>query len=207
VWRDEARGIGKSQETEDLADVISDDDQAEKSVLDLTTSDHATSSRVASRSSSPLASSRPPSPASSNNMPLDDDIDIDAFVREEEERAAALAAQTAVLKAKHVYGKSAEGDEGIIDEDELMWEELDNFNDTTKSPAAPAAETALTIPSQATHNLSAANLFDEDEEMVDAVPETENVLQPPSADIPQPTTAAAVATTTRDDDDWDEMYL
>jgi len=207
VWRDEARGIvhdSKLQDTEGIAGSISDDDHVENSGNDINAEDinHnlplRTPQAPSETPSSPVPS-RPPSSASEpDSTTFGEDFDIDAFVREEEERAAALATQTAATIAKYTYGKGKGREGGSMDEDEMMWDELQGSNDV--EPPKEPAETFTDRPQAS--NKSAANLFDDDEDMWDAVDQSEVVSQPASTKISQVPLAVQ-----SHDDDWDEMYL
>ena len=187
VWRDEARGLANDRPI----DLSSDDEGRDISKTADNSSGHPPSEPLpSSGAASPITTSpiptRPPSSAS-EHASVDDDFDIDAFIRSEADHAVSQPAPPASApKAKHTYGRLKEHP-GLTAEDETMWDELVG----DEPVLAPTAKPPGAVPAE--------RLFDEDEDMWDVVREMEKESPPPVTGTEQ------VALT--NDDDWDEMYL
>lgn len=137
-------------------------------------------------SSSPAAS-RPPSSATD----FDDDFDMDAVIREEEERSAkeraTSSAQIAQLKT-NVQSRAAE------DEDEALWNMFDDIP-ASKPPTRPP--------------LTSVNVnTDEDEDMWDVVQALENESAPPKASVPPEAIGEPMIETSigEAEEGWDDVY-
>ncbi|OJA08160.1 hypothetical protein AZE42_03595 [Rhizopogon vesiculosus] len=193
VWRDEAKGLvnGKSPEDTDGDDVIDLTDQNIDSV-------------DASADSVP---SRTPSLPPSSSEAEDDDFDIDAVIREEEKRLAALrgerSASPAPLAPKARYKSlPAEVADGMSIDEEAMWNDLDAFDDPVLNPAPPP-------PKSNGPNLIAD---DHDEDMWDMVREIEREeytasKQLPVSSVNMPSAESASSSLRTNDEDFDDMYL
>jgi replication fork protection complex subunit Csm3/Swi3 len=205
VWRDEARGIvnGRtldlSSDDEDHEDPKSadesrqtQDDTSKSQSAGNTPSDSLPSSRAPSLITSSPSPSRTPSSAS-DHIPPDDDFDIDDFLREEGVRAASGSG----AKPKHTYAKPRDEPPGFTDLDEAMWNELM----TVDGPRLTNPVLPPVVPMKPAGVVPAERLFDEDEDMWDAVRELENRPPPPTSGMEQ------VVAPSNDDDDWDDMYL
>ena len=167
VWRDEAKGLingHKIPDPEDPNDSDSDsdkdDDGARPTDVPVATEDER-SSPAPSR-----GPSLPPSSASEAGG-FDDDFDIDAMIAEDE----AARAQDAATSAQSGSGPVAQASVSRPaancapnDEDEEMWDAVDDFPDEPFIPShRPAATNKPAAPSTA----------DEDEDMWDVVREME----------------------------------
>ncbi|KAG6845325.1 hypothetical protein H0H87_010782 [Tephrocybe sp. NHM501043] len=221
VWRDQAHGLVNGRQPEDDIDVI-----------DLTKNpgDDPTTKSMPSEASSPMSngaayassSSRPPSrPPSSGSEMDDDDFDIDAVIRDEEERLAkekSFSNPTTILASienKGFSDKSRDDTAGEDDDDLAMWEALDLMEGTMPQITYP-----LTTPSRldednamwdeldalqsAPHPALQPPVQDDDEDMWDVVREMETdttvpkTLPPVTAPKPQPNPIP--------EDDWDSVY-
>ncbi|PSR76039.1 hypothetical protein PHLCEN_2v8701 [Hermanssonia centrifuga] len=200
VWRDESKGLVNGMKPEEFADLdsSSSSDENENTAdpmqqKDSTTPDGA--EQLTSRSSSP-----PPRPPSSVGTSLggDDDFDIDAMIREEEELAAAsVSTQLITASTSNTAIKSRPA----VDDDDAMWDELgEDFGVPVTSQ-----------PAQATASMTVS--ADDDEEMWDIVREMEaaqtasagpGVEQPATIREPENQDPQKSAT---NDEGWDEMYL
>ncbi|RDB21119.1 Chromosome segregation in meiosis protein 3 [Hypsizygus marmoreus] len=224
VWRDEAHGLVNGKEPEDAE------------VIDLTDDQNAPgpkerlSSHAASPSNSEVggySSSRPPSrpPSSGTELEDDDDFDIDALIRDEEERKArerdsALSESIGATNIDKGKGKMVMD----VDDDAAMWEELDAIQTSSSTQVAlPAAAISGIDDDQAMWDeLDALNdgpatisvapieepvrqAVDEDEDMWNVVREMENATAAPIPPVP----AEVPVTNSQpdEDDDWESMYL
>lgn len=193
VWRDEAKGLVNGKEPGEH----SGDD-----VIDLTDSNFE-GADVNDDSSSLRAPSLPPSSSEAE----DDDFDIDAVVREEEKRLAALRAQRSVSpvppapKAQYKILPPEVADGMDIDE-EAMWNDLEMFNDPVPNPAPPPPK--ITKPSLL--------VDDQDEEMWDMVREQEreeytaSMQLPVSSVLSTPSAENANTSIGTNDEDFDDIY-
>lgn len=194
VWRDEAKGLvnGKSPE-----DTNGDD------VIDLTDQNIKIDSVDASGDS---VLSRPPSLPPSSSEDEDDDFDIDAVIREEEKRLAALRAERSASpappapKARYKSLPNEVADGTSIDE-EVMWNDLDAFDDPILDPIRPPPKG------------SGPSLVVDDEEMWDMVRELEREDHTASKQLPvssvlsMPSAESANTSLGTNDEDFDDMYL
>ncbi|KAI0636935.1 replication fork protection component Swi3-domain-containing protein [Trametes polyzona] len=189
VWRDEAKGLINGLEIPGPDDPLDSDDS------DADAAKNARLSRAATREpqdvpiatederSSPArhgASLPPSSPSSgaSSLGALDDDFDIDAMIREDEDRRAAAAAPRPAPQATYGAprgGTTSAGD----DEDAAMWDAvMDDFPDEPYVP--PERQPQPAAPNQAAHSGGGAE-EDMDEDMWDMVREMEAESAPPQA--------------------------
>jgi hypothetical protein len=194
VWRDEAKGLINGMKPEDLTG-----DPDAPGIIDLTSDiepDSSPSRKKQRRSSSPTTDvdmvNVPSGPPSSGTEVDDDDFDIDALVKEEEERLAQMkdnssAATTsfspralAALAPKATY-RDAEAD----DDDEAMWDELNGLGDELISPPPPPLSTGLTptAPTALPPPLTAPG---GDEDMWDVVREMDAGMDVQQPYIPPP---------------------
>ncbi|KAI6103391.1 replication fork protection component Swi3-domain-containing protein [Pisolithus sp. B1] len=207
MWRDESKGLvnGKYPEPED------------HDLIDLTQGDpKAAELDTQEERSDELLPSRTPSLPPMSSEPDDDDFDMDAAIKAEEEQLAALrAANDDALtppsaSPKPLASKYKEGNGTDILDEEAMWAELDN-QPLFDRPPDDATKTPITL----THD---------DEEMWDIVNELEqgeHIQQTESGsrcvgmEVP---ISSVVFTSPKDnsgrnvsratnDEDWDEMYI
>lgn len=205
-------------EDEEVIDLTEGDDQNVHS--DKRTPDSDAASYASSSSQVPT---NPPTSASASELDDDDDFDIDAIIKEAEEKAAREKAARTTPKSptsppspKATYKEKAKDTMMDVDEDEAMWEEMNGefgFN----MPPPPTAN----VSSSSKTNTSSTDFDDED--MWDAVREMENEasaktrhLSPPKAQVPisglvlstaDSTSTAITTSNVNAEDDWDEMYL
>jgi len=198
VWRDEFKGVVNGK----IPDDVDGDD-----LIDLT--DQNNDDVDASANSGNSIPSRTPSlPPSSSEAEDDDDFDIDAVIREEEKRLAALRAERVVSPAppapKARYKSLPnEVEDGMSTEEGAMWDQLEAFDGPTLSPAAPP-------PDSSGPSIIAD---DHDEEMWDMVRELEREEHTASKKLPvssvlsKPSTDNANTSLGTNDEDFDDMYL
>ncbi|GLB34906.1 putative swi3-domain-containing protein [Lyophyllum shimeji] len=223
VWRDEAHGLVNGHRPDDDEEIIdlTEIPEIQRGPSAAEVSSPRASSPVSDGAAYASSSSRPPSrpPSSGTDMDDDDDFDIDAVIRDEEERVARERA------ASQASATPANGRRDLIHEDDdmAMWEALDSTREN-KSHAAPSTTTvsrmeedamwdeldALQDGVSASAKQSAQNL-DEDEDMWDVVREMESNATAAkdsstatTGDLPA--VAAAAIRSQQDDDDWDSAY-
>ncbi|KAF5381090.1 hypothetical protein D9615_003997 [Tricholomella constricta] len=225
VWKDEANGLinGRKPEDDEVID-LTDNPQENANITNNGSS--RASSPVSDGAAYASSSSHPPSRPPSSGTELDDtdDFDIDAVIRDEEER---VARERPASEASAAPQKP--GDEGkakpIVDddEDESMWDALDAMQNppqpiTTPSrmddddamwdelDALEASVSTVPVPEKPpVHHL------DEDENMWDVVREIENndsmaVQNPRPTRIESTPEPILAAIPQDDDDDWESMY-
>ncbi|KAF9218318.1 Swi3-domain-containing protein [Gyrodon lividus] len=210
VWRDEAKGLVNGRKPDDDPDVI---DLTEPTLVGTEDDGGNDKESVYNQTKSDRASSRAPSlPPSSDTE--NDDFDIDAVIRAEEERLAAQRtsmsgvgpAQTSPAKppARASYRENPDANAMDIDE-AALWDDLDAFDDPQP----------IFNPPQRTAPSSAAP--DDDEDMWDIVNEIEQSDQSKLAKIQTPVSSVVITPSSEttsngntsratNDDDWDEMY-
>lgn len=196
VWRDESKGFvnGKRPDDTDGDDVVDLTDQNIDNV-------------DASFNSGNSVPSRTPSLPPSSSEAEDDDFDIDAVIREEEKRLAALRAERSVSpappapKARYKSLPTEVADGTSIDE-EAMWDHFEAFDDPILSPVPPPPKS---------HGPSL--IADDDEEMWDMVRELEGQEYTASKQLPvssvlrMPSADSANTSLGTNDEDFDDMYL
>lgn len=209
VWRDESKGLvnGKNPEPED------------RDLIDLTHGDpSATEHDTQEGKSDELLPSRTPSLPPMSSEPDDDDFDMEAVIKAEEERLATLratndAAPTPVSASpKPLPSKYKERNDVDTVDEEAMWAELDNQPLFHHPP-----DNAVNKPTTLTH--------DEDEEMWDIVDELEQGEQVQQAKsgssrvgTEMPVSSVVFTSLSKDnngrnasratnDEGWDEMYI
>ncbi|KAI6045776.1 replication fork protection component Swi3-domain-containing protein [Pisolithus marmoratus] len=205
VWRDESKGLvnGKNPEPED------------HDLIDLTEGDpKATEHDMQEGKSDELLPSRAPSLPPMSSEPEDDDFDMEAVIKAEEERLAALRAAndaTPTSAPKPLPSKD-KGDGTDTMDEEAMWAALDDQPLSDRPP-----DNATKAPTILTH--------DQDEEMWDIVNELEQGEQEQQARsgssrmvTEMPISCVVFASPTKEsnggnvsratnDEGWDEMYL
>ncbi|KAH7926302.1 Swi3-domain-containing protein [Leucogyrophana mollusca] len=208
VWRDEAKGLVNGKKPDDDGE----------DVIDLTSDRDPSGGVGGSRSGTEEddAPSHPPSlPPSSDGE--DDDFDIDAVIREEEERLAAMRAANLTStspprtapKATYRSQPNTDADPpSLMDVDEdMMWDEIDAFQDPLLQPSPRSTTASSQVPDAST---TSNTDHDQDEDMWDVVRELEGVENISSKTVKVPAALDGTdANTTRatNDDDWDDMYL
>ncbi|TFY57666.1 hypothetical protein EVJ58_g6881 [Rhodofomes roseus] len=201
VWRDEHKGINRDRKIDPDLDESSDDEEA--SNLKLGANDPRDSNEVRDDDDvhdGERASSHPPSHPPSSEPPSSDgfaDFDLDAMIREEEERQAAEANAGRIGPV----GTSApQSKPAVRDEDEAMWDAFDD--DVPHNPGTSTTPYA-TIPTNPDP--------DEDEDMWDVIREME-AAESSKASAPSETSGPANAKASSssqpatNDEGWDEMY-
>ncbi|KAG5645243.1 hypothetical protein DXG03_006660 [Asterophora parasitica] len=228
VWRDEAKGLINGRKPEEDDDLTENMEETE--IRDPETGSSRGSSPVSGGAAYASSSSCPPSRPPSSGAELDDDFDIDAVIRAEEERQAreaagsspSVAPTNAAEKGKAKAVVSDDEDESMwdvidamgtfpptqapsttttrMDDDDAMWDELHTLEASTVTVSAPTKPPPVQQP------------MNEDEDMWDVVREVENDAgaQKPQP-TPMPAAAAAppplpVSTTQEDEDEWESMY-
>ncbi|KAF9242124.1 replication fork protection component Swi3-domain-containing protein [Melanogaster broomeanus] len=200
VWRDEAKGLVNGRQPDDDPDVI---DLTEPTLVGTEDDKEPENHQPTSDGASSRAPSLPPASSDAE----DDDFDIDAIIRAEEDRLATLRATTSGSgsaqtsptpkpPAKASYRENPDANAVDIDE-AALWDDLDPFD----------GPQPLSNPPQSTTPSSAAP--DEEEDMWDVVNEIERgeKRQPARNHIPISSTASSGNTSrATNDDDWDEMY-
>jgi len=205
VWRDEFKGVTKETEQPDSPDVI---DLTEATLV-------GTEENGKDELENPQtdqASSRAPSLPPTSSEAGDDDFDIDAVIKAEEERLAVLRAATADSEPLHTPDSPtlaekapsrSDPDTSAMDVDEAsLWEAFDD-------PGVPE-------PSHDTRP-SATSVGDDDDmwdivdEMQQGPGEQRKLVKgqiPLSGVNVQTSNTSSSGNTTRptNDDDWDEMY-
>ncbi|KAH7914681.1 replication fork protection component Swi3-domain-containing protein [Hygrophoropsis aurantiaca] len=185
VWRDEANGLvnGKKPgyDEDDVIDLTSGPEEG----LDAPRSD------AEEKNASSGPASLPPSSEAEDDY---DDFDIDAVIREEEQRLAVMRAANASeptpqTTSKGTYRSQPTTDSMDIDED-AMWDDLEAFNKSSP-PSAPQIDGTRTSEKSVTH--------DQDEDMWDVVRELEDN---------ETSSTVSIGDTTRatNDEGWDDMY-
>ena len=202
MWRDEFKGITNNKEPGEDSDVI---DLTEPTLIG-TEQDGEDKESQDLQSKSDQASSRPPSlpPVSSE---VDDDFDIEAVIRAEEERLSALRATTADFGAPHlsppptILSKTADTNDMDLDEAGL-WDAVDDspmLFDPPQSNPPPSAPQG------------------DDDDIWDIVDEIERRQSKPSMKMRIPLSGVNLtpsldsaqsgnAFRATNDDDWEEMY-
>ncbi|KAI0780895.1 replication fork protection component Swi3-domain-containing protein [Trametes elegans] len=242
VWRDEAKGLINGHKIPGSDDSDSDsDNEASKNArlrdgqstkgqseepqdVPVATDDD----RSARGGSLPPSS---PSSASTSLGALDDDFDIDAMIREEEHtRAQPAASSSSRPPPTAVYGAPRPAASEPADEDEAMWDAMDDFPD---GPYVPPERPQPPAPPPASSSGGGAADEDMDEDMWDMVREMEaeeattekqdTTTRPVPPSVPTDSQESAKpagpaegssggltgADPTRkatNDDGWDEMY-
>ncbi|KZT70163.1 Swi3-domain-containing protein [Daedalea quercina L-15889] len=202
VWRDEYKGINTGHKVDPGSDESSSDEEGAEPKLDATGvpdgSEVPDAEQASSRPSSHPPSSEPPS---SDGF---DDFDIDAMIREEEERRAAEESSTRIDIGRNSVPQPKSAAQ---DDDDAMWDALDEGASHTPGPA----------PAQYASISSHAGLPpDEDEDMWDVIREMEadessKVSVPWAPELTEQLGKAseesvAPAKPATNDEGWDEMY-
>lgn len=202
VWHDESKGLVNGRKIDDPIDLTSEsenedgDEQEPKNAEDTQVSDRPHSSPP------PI----PPSSASEyNSMTEDDDVDMDALIREDEERLTSSADMTTNHRNDTFHGVP-----DVTDEDEAMWAQLDADFDDLTTPSLQATSKPFVPPPPPA----------EDEDMWDIVREMEmeevtnnakttRSAHPPPEESMTPVAEMRGTTPVRkatNDEGWDEMY-
>ncbi|KAI6005619.1 replication fork protection component Swi3-domain-containing protein [Pisolithus albus] len=206
VWRDESKGLvnGKKPEPED------------RDLIDLTQGDpNVTERDTQEEKSDELLPPRTPSLPPMSSEPDDDDFDMDAVIKAEEERLAALRATNDAVRTpvstSPKLSPSKFRERNDVDE-EAMWAELDN-----QPPFHHPPDSAANAPTTLAR--------DEDDEMWDIVDELEQGEQvqqaksgPSRAGTEMPISSVVFTSPSKDnsggnvsratnDEGWDEMYI
>lgn len=208
VWRDEFKGTANGKNSADDPDVI---DLTEPTLVG-TEDDGDDKESENPQLKNDHASSRTPSLPPASSEADDDEFDIDAVIRAEEERLAALRATKTDSGSPHaslsptLTGKASSRngpDANAMDVDEAsLWDAFDEPQTLLDPPQS-------TIPSSAP--------VGDDEDMWNIVDEMEQGEQSQAAKIQIPVSGVNVTpsldsthsgNTSRatNDDDWDEMY-
>jgi replication fork protection complex subunit Csm3/Swi3 len=214
MWRDTAKGLVNGlqpQDQEPLGDPVDDSSsESEPEQVEDRVATARSTSPATSRSNS--VPTRPPSSASSrqSSAPPDDDFDIDAMIREEEERQTAQAVSSLPTQQK---SRSEIRPVSLPDEDQDMWDQLDGGfgEELTSQSSRPPPQISSTGDEM------------EDQDMWDLVREMESTAS--NANVPVPLPAAPSSDRAggssigpnadnskkqppaTNDEGWDEMYL
>ncbi|RPD66172.1 Swi3-domain-containing protein [Lentinus tigrinus ALCF2SS1-7] len=218
VWRDESKGLINGHDVNadgsDHSDSDADNDDAPRPTDVPIATDNERSSPAPSR-----GPSLPPSSASEADG-LDDDFDIDAMIREEEVAQTQGPSGPSTTSAPAPRRAPAATSNTPMDEDEAMWDAMDDFPAEPYVP--PDREQAVKKPT------APAPPMDEDEDMWDMIREVEQEREavekaaPPTSNAAGPPEGAGAPTEpvtgpfgivgvdpTRpatNDEGWDEMY-
>ncbi|OCH94933.1 Swi3-domain-containing protein [Obba rivulosa] len=212
VWRDEAKGLVNGRKPGNTAiDLTSDSDHDSDEAMDTGNGKRNSTSRQGDNIlSTPRMLSVPPSSAS-EAMSSDalNDFDIDAMVREDEERQAAQ-----MFVAAPAF-RPSRGNDVAMDEDEAMWDELMSGIDTETMFQHPPVITTTHVPSGTSNAVSAASR-EPDEDMWDLVREFEaeearlpstTSRQGPDRPDAESGVQESRSVQASNDEGWDEMYL
>ncbi|KAG6866958.1 hypothetical protein C0991_003874 [Blastosporella zonata] len=213
VWRDEAHGLVNGRQLEDDEEIIDLTENRHDAPLT-----HNTTSRASSPTSNGAAyassSSRPPSrPPSSGSELDDDDFDIDAVIRDEEERLARERETNSNVSSVSVRDTEKGGI--VLDEDgddAAMWDALDSMQGTMPQAIEPSATQSRIDEDDAMWNdidaLAAppappSPVRVDEEDMWDVVRELENGT---TASKARPMVAAPSQADSVSEDEWDSVY-
>ncbi|KAH9935000.1 replication fork protection component Swi3-domain-containing protein [Fomitopsis serialis] len=198
VWRDEYKGINTGHKVDPDSDESGSDE--EEGNPKPNASDARESSTVHDIE---RASSRPPSHPPSSEPPSSDafnDFDLDAMIREEEERQALENNPARPTSVPRAQSKPV-----AQDEDDAMWDALED--DVPHSDGAAQAP-YVGVPS------NAGPVPDEDEDMWDVIREMEAAESNTAASAPPISVATdekaggdGTSRPATNDEGWDEMYM
>jgi len=198
VWRDEYKGINTGRKVDPDSDESGSDEEEGKPKPDTSEAREGSVVHDIER-----ASSRPPSHPPSSEPPSSDafdDFDLDAMIREEEERQA-----LETNSARHTSVARAQSKPVAQDEDDAMW---DAFEDDVPNSDGAAQASYVGIPT------NTGPVPGEDEDMWDVIREMEaaesntTASAPPiSAPADEKTGGDGISQPATNDEGWDEMYI
>ena len=212
VWRDEFKGITNGNKVIDDPDVI---DLTEPTLVGTEDDGNDKESENAQLKSGRASSHAPSLPPASSEVDDDDDFDIDAVIRAEEERLATLRAVPAESGSPHMArsptlpekASSRSGPEtnaNAMDVDEAsLWDAFDNDPPTSfdPSPSDPPSSTPAGGDEDMWNILDEMEQGERSKQPTTQIP-ISGVNLIPSLD----STHSGNASRATNDDDWDEMY-